>query len=373
MKVGLYGVNFANKGAELMLHAVLAELQQWPQVEHIVLGPGVGNRAGARQLGLGHVALWRKRWRDFPLPIKWCPDHYVAEAELDVILDASGFAYGDQWGPQALHMLARQLRRWHTPGKRYILLPQALGPFEQPAVRAAFAQIAPQLARIYARDEQSLLHVQQACASATASQIPISQAPDFTATVPAATIAPRWAQHVCLVPNQRMVDKTTTAAADAYTQFLRHAITWLTARNVPAFWLLHDRDLDTALVQQLNAQLPTPLPVVQETDPLILKGIIGHSRLLIGARYHALVSALAQYVPVVATSWSHKYAALLEDYACPEQLLMNLTDTTAVEHALTQAFDAADNGLQARITAAATVQQVQITAFWQALRTELGG
>jgi len=370
MKVGLYGVNFANKGAELMLHAVVAELQCWPEVEQIVLGPGIGNRAGARRLGLGHVALWRKRWRDVRLPHWLCPKHYVAEADLEVILDASGFAYGDQWGANALQMLARVLRRWHTPSKRYILLPQALGPFAQPEVRAAFVAVTPQLARIYARDAQSLQHVQQASASAV-----VSQAPDFTALLPAVlpdpSVAQRWEQHVCLVPNQRMLDKTSTAAADAYTQFLQHTIAWLAARDVPAFWLLHERDLDTALVHQLNAQLPTPLPIVQEADPQVLKAIIGQSRLLVGARYHALVSALAQNVPVVATSWSHKYATLLQDYACPEQLLVDLEDVSATQLVLEQAFNAEQNGLRARIASAASAQQTQITAFWQTLRTEL--
>ncbi len=42
---------------------------------------------------------------------------------------------------------------------------------------------------------------------------------------------------------------------------------------------------------------------------------------MIGSRFHALVGALCQGVPVIATSWSHKYEELLGEYGVPELLL----------------------------------------------------
>ena len=71
----------------------------------------------------------------------------------------------------------------------------------------------------------------------------------------------------------------------------------------------------------LNTQLSKPLKIVREPDPLYLKGILGTCSLVISSRYHGLMSALSQGVPCIATGWSHKYQALLEDYGCTEYLL----------------------------------------------------
>ena len=82
--------------------------------------------------------------------------------------------------------------------------------------------------------------------------------------------------------------------------------------------LLHDPKSDGPLVEPLLKLVGGRIPVVQHPDPRHLKWILGSSRLVIGSRFHALVSALSQAVPCLATEWSHKYQALCSDYGCPE-------------------------------------------------------
>jgi hypothetical protein len=53
----------------------------------------------------------------------------VLDKEVNVVLDAAGFAYSDQWGPDLSEELARSSKRWKKQGSKVILLPQAFGPF----------------------------------------------------------------------------------------------------------------------------------------------------------------------------------------------------------------------------------------------------
>ena len=55
----------------------------------------------------------------------------VFEADIDLVLDASGFAYGDQWGVINLINTSNEILRLKNRGAKYIFLPQALGPFEK--------------------------------------------------------------------------------------------------------------------------------------------------------------------------------------------------------------------------------------------------
>ena len=78
------------------------------------------------------------------------------------------------------------------------------------------------------------------------------------------------------------------------------------------FVLVHESG-DKNLADRLASVNPN-IPVIHESNPLYIKGIIGHSKFLIGSRFHSLVSGLSQGVPSLGTGWSHKYIELFDQF-----------------------------------------------------------
>jgi colanic acid/amylovoran biosynthesis protein len=169
MIVEIKGVQFVNKGAELMLHAILQQLaQRFPDAK-IVLKDNLNSPYSKRiSVGAYQKLELKKNIYDFGdvfymLPkkirswlLKW---GIITEADIDVILDASGFSYGDQWSPVILAQTAREVTRMKDKGKHYIFMPQALGPFTKPKQKK-WAKLAFENASlVVAREQESYSYV----------------------------------------------------------------------------------------------------------------------------------------------------------------------------------------------------------------------
>jgi len=125
---------------------------------------------------------------------------------------------------------------------------------------------------------------------------------------------------VFLVPNVRMLDKTNEDTRDEYIPFLGRCIAAIREIGCLPCVVLYTPE-DAKLVPAIKAQSGDEVPVIEESSPLYLKGIIGTARAIISSRFHALCNALSQAVPAIATGWSHKYQELLSDHGCPECIL----------------------------------------------------
>lgn len=334
MIIEIRGTGTHNKGAELMACAIVRRCGALiPGARFAVerqFGPyavrakyGLLTKVHARRLGRARLAqaLMSRSFRE--------QYGLVVDADVDAVLDASGFAFGDPWGPGPAEWLARQAPRWRRRGTRVVLLPQAFGPFENQRVRAAFRKGLDSVDALYARDPMSLEHVQE-----VAGPLPkVRAAPDFTNIVPGecppdADLPDRFA---CIAPNLRMLDRTSAAERDAYVGFLARAIRALRHNDVEPLVVCHAGKEDRQVVQLVEGALLQPLRVLNEDDPVRLKGIVGRAAVLVGSRFHALVGALSQGVPAIGTSWSHKYEMLFEEYGCREFLLSPSASAGEVE------------------------------------------
>src|SRR5690606_972616 len=156
INIEIRGVSFVNKGAELMLHAVKEQLEKkYPNAKLIMeVNVGRGLTKAKDEInkitenGLFIKLVGRRYKISIPLLLSFLPNrilskyNIVLEKDIDVILDASGFAFGDQWGVDfARKRLTSNLSKWKKQGKKIILLPQAFGPFDKPGMKAEIGEI----------------------------------------------------------------------------------------------------------------------------------------------------------------------------------------------------------------------------------------
>ncbi|MDP4536908.1 polysaccharide pyruvyl transferase family protein [Alkalimonas collagenimarina] len=353
MMIEIKGVQFINKGAELMLQAVLQQMQQhWPDAE-LVLAPNP-NSSYINRAKLGAYQKWsiRKNILDlnsisYYLPKalrRWLKRTWgvVTEADIDVVLDASGFAYGDQWGFLSTKAMAGEVKRAHANGKKYIFLPQALGPFTREKDRSYLLKALPKASLICAREETSFAHVKGLIGDTSN----LVQFPDFTNLVQG--IVPddftNGANKVLIIPNSNMISSRNQHAAwqQHYLRVLVDAVHIVRDMGLEPVLLNHEGKGDEAICSQVQQQAGGELPILNEADPLKVKGIIGASKAVICSRFHGCVSALSQGVPCIGTSWSHKYERLYEEYQQSDSLISPEISREALQQTLEQAIATVD-------------------------------
>lgn len=319
---------FINKGAELMLYAALTKMKEkypdatyvmqptdkdGPQPFHKLTSAGFYPKAAFKKFRI----QWGDTLRVVPKKLR---DRYgiVLDREVDIVIDAAGFAYSDQWGHYASADLAESILRWKKNGTKVVMLPQALGPFTSPEIIASIKTIAENVGLVFPREKISYGYL----VDIVGQRQNIIKRPDFTNLL--AGVVPDDFDAInnkfCIVPNYRMVDMTNEKDSGAYLPFLIKCAKRLLEKDAKPFILVHEGNKDLELAKQLSAAVGN-IPIVCENDALKIKGILGCCTGTIGSRFHGLVSALSQGVPSLATGWSHKYQMLFDDYGFPEGLV----------------------------------------------------
>ncbi|KAB7528666.1 hypothetical protein F8C76_12455 [Flagellimonas olearia] len=327
MNILVIGGHFFNKGAHLMLKSVIDELGKHPQYK-LYLSPCAGTKEQIRELGyntidypLKHVSDFRgfNLFFRFGSVLKYLRKQYRGELKMNnihAVLDISGFAYSDQWGVKTIKNANVLIQYFKKNKAKFIFLPQAFGPFSGKVIQENMVKAIESSDLVVARDKNSL----DMLLSLTNNE-KIKLFPDITINISSSNKEKfLYSNYTCIVPNERMLDQGREYWPEGmYLNYVYKSIDLLLAEtDHKIILLIHDKGKgDTDLANSIKQKYEDIERVVvyYEEDTLLLKSIIGGANMIIGSRYHALVSALSQNVPSLGLGWSHKYNMLFDEYS----------------------------------------------------------
>jgi colanic acid/amylovoran biosynthesis protein len=220
-----------------------------------------------------------------------------------------------------LRATTKDLRIAGWAKKPYVFLPQAFGDISH---YPPFIKALDNASAIYARDSESLGLVNRLSSGVVRERAKLS--PDFTLDlIGNANAATRWgvnSRTILIVPNSNSLSNLSNNSAWRVMglRFFQTLIEQVIASGFSPRILNHSGDLDRQFCDKLVAENGLA-PVIEEDDPLDLKGIIASSHAVVSGRYHACCSALSSGVPCLGLSWSHKYQHLFEDFSFGELVL----------------------------------------------------
>lgn len=332
MNIEIVGARFNNKGAYLMLLSILQEFAKVDYVDKKINFcmevTGTNDYLQRARLGLLQKPKYKIKGISFDKLISFLPkrlrDNFgiIINKEVDVILDASGFRYSDQWDLKLSLESYKEYKRYKKQGKKIILMPQAFGPFETEESRIMINKIMDTVDLVFAREMTSYNYLINALDKRYLHKINLS--PDFTSSINGQS--PEYfvkeEKKIAIVPNIRMLDKYS-GKENNYIKLLTNIIKFLIDNGYNPFFLIFEGEQDKEIALKINEILNSPIDIIKEDNPVYSKGIIKDCYAIVSSRFHALSCALSQAIPCIGIGWSHKYEEIFKDYNVEECLLEN--------------------------------------------------
>ena len=337
-------VGFTNKGAELMLQSVVQQLEFYSPKVRIVVPQKVfyENLNYCHRHNILPLTLdYNRRKATIKRFLYQCflnKPYYITPDYVDIVLDAGGFQFGDQWSisKKGISEKVKYYSAFTKENRKIVFLPQAFGPFEQPLSQELIKTVYGLADLFYARELESFNHLQ----SLFPESNKIKLAPDFTCLSMnnglESIALPD--DYIIVIPNVKMVTHTVQDVSDRYIDFLREVSEFLISKGETLVLLNHEGIDDLKLLLRLNDRLSRRVLLLSSLDALEIKRIIGGARLLISSRYNGVVSGLTQGIPTLCTSWSHKYHELMKEHGC-ENGILNINNLNQVKHIIEDALN----------------------------------
>ena len=228
MIIQIDGTNTLNKGAELMLVAIVEQIEKfYPNAEVIYNS----NHPGEKKLNIKtKIPLKKRFWlKNSRIPIAilsrlglsytFFTSKYASKG-VDLVLDSAGFQFSDQWNysEKRLKTLNNYLKVLKENNSKIVFLPQSLGPFETKSGKKTVNIINKYADLIIAREKVSYKNI----ITAGAEKSKVWQYPDFTLLVEG-TLPEKYVflkGKICIIPNKKMITHSGVGSTD-YLRFLK--------------------------------------------------------------------------------------------------------------------------------------------------------
>lgn len=371
MYIQLNHINYINKGAELMLCSIMDRLSQEKDINPLFVFGDMFYTDDVRQNGLHQLLRLKKfgiNWENF-LPGKPLLKYgLVRPKKINVLLDAAGLNFVNTPYSHLFKDLNDEVNYYKTykdNNAKVILLPQGFGPFTSKASQERIKRVSEYIDLIFARDDQSYSHL----TSVLGEQEKIRQAPDFTNLYTPRVyqdIKDKVKDAVILIPNCKMITNVSNQeAANGYINFFVDLYKFIEAKGRKVVILNHEHGDDRRIILQMQEMLDNKAEVMDYLSADEVKLAIGSSYLTISSRFHGVVSALCQGVPVLTTSWSHKYITLLDSYDNQEAMLDVLDSEQAKSKILNLLNENNNNELRSKLLAKGEEQKMLAGKMWE--------
>jgi polysaccharide pyruvyl transferase WcaK-like protein len=327
LNILIRGGGFVNKGAETMVRTVQYQLSSRLPMANFFMEVPKGMQEFIGTKGLSPII----------------PGSKSRYKNLDGLIDISGFALGDSWGVNNSQFYQYHNSIFEAFDKPVVFLPQAWGPFTNKLIRQLSAAAINLSDYAFARDNRSFQYMNEL---EGVDQKKIGLAPDIAYQFQGASKAqamsvlkkinfiPGEKNVIGIMPNMQVYVRTEGKGAEnKYIKLLIDIISYFV--NKPDFSIVliphqvnpvenpdapDDRFLCDLIKTSLN-NLPDIFILREYLSAEIIKAVIGEMDFIIGSRYHGIIAALSQIIPVVVLGWSHKYFELLRDVGIEQYIV----------------------------------------------------
>ncbi len=253
-------------------------------------------------------------------------------AEATVVLDLAGISFSDGRGFPTLVYNTLMTGIPVLVSRSVVKCSQALGPFREPLNRLAARVLFPRLAAVVARGEQTYRYLEELGLDNAHRGADLAYAMRLSEedTQEGRRILDRVVgsrPFVGLVPSA-VVQKRCEGAGIDYVGIMADfagrvahrgdRVLILPHATRPGRPASHMNDLPLAGAIHHRAGEGSCHLLEESLPPAVLRAIIARAEVLVTARFHGLISALATATPPLVLAWSHKYREALAEFDLQE-------------------------------------------------------
>lgn len=259
---------------------------------------------------------------------------------VDVLLDAGGFQFGDNWNLSLKDVKERYeyYRKYYEAGTKIIFLPQSFGEMQSESSQIIIKVLNNFASKVYPRDIESYENLKNGGIKQSMEVFP-----DFTALVDQQSNNQFTIKEntVAIIPNHKMTDMTSLDE-EGYISFIVQLINYLRVNKFNPILVNHEGVRDKKICELIGTIVPGTL-VYGDLSVVELKQLLSLCYGVISSRFHGVANSLNSGTPCISTSWNVKYENLFKDYQLTDMVISKCEINSDTKRVLQHILDIKEN------------------------------